>query len=160
MSCDAQRIGPEGDRAHCLAYVGRQARALRAEFLGCPLVPVQKRNAPRLRTPWVPKTAEGRRFGGGSRTERSVTGRTPARFCAVTSPEYSPPAPPSTCARDLRRNGPLVPESGKPLHRGRRGLKNAPTAFNDALTAILSGGGGAGRRVPNRRRRSVLFSEV
>lgn len=73
-----RRIGLEWDRAHCLAYVWRQARALRAEFLGCPVVPVQKRKAPRLRTPSVPKTAKGRRFGRIVEPKnRSVTERTP-----------------------------------------------------------------------------------
>jgi hypothetical protein len=66
----ARRIGLEWDRAHCLAYVWRQARALRADFLGCPLAPVQKRKAPRLKTPPARKAAEGRRFGRGSRTEK------------------------------------------------------------------------------------------
>lgn len=47
----ARRIGLEWDRAHCLAYVWGQARALRAEFLGRPLAPVRRREPPRLKEP-------------------------------------------------------------------------------------------------------------
>lgn len=115
-----------GDRAHCLAYVWRQARAPRAEFLGCSLAPVKKRKAPRLKTPSVRKTAEGCGLAGDREPKnRSLTGRTPdpprahcpaARFCAVTTAEYSLQAIPSTRERDLRRNSPLAPESKHPLH--------------------------------------------
>jgi hypothetical protein len=67
----APRVGLEWDRVHCLTYVWRQAGpALRDVFLGYPFAPVKNRKVPRLRTPSARKTADGRRFGRGPRTEK------------------------------------------------------------------------------------------
>ncbi|HEY8163865.1 MAG TPA: hypothetical protein VIF34_16600 [Methylocystis sp.] len=49
---DARRLGLDWDRAHCLAYVWRQARAQRAAFLGVELP------APRKRRPTHPENCQ------------------------------------------------------------------------------------------------------
>jgi hypothetical protein len=47
----ARRLGLDWDRAKCLEYVWRQARTLRAQFLGVAPTPVKPRKSPRLRAP-------------------------------------------------------------------------------------------------------------
>ena len=50
----AREIGCEWDRAFCLAYVWRQARALHAAFHGRAETPVRPRKKPRLKNPVSP----------------------------------------------------------------------------------------------------------
>jgi hypothetical protein len=47
----ARRLGLDWSRAKCLEYIWRQARVLRAQFLGVEATPVKPRKPPRLRTP-------------------------------------------------------------------------------------------------------------
>lgn len=52
---DARRLGLDWDRAHCLEYVWRQARAQRAAFLGVPLAAPAVRKTLKLRAPGLHK---------------------------------------------------------------------------------------------------------